>query len=588
MKKIICFIITLILISNTSLVFAESSPWADPYIKRATEENFIPEIIGENYTDNLSRSEFTHLAVRLISKLCSITDEDVIKDADTSVFTDTKSPYISAAYSFGIVSGTGYKTFSPDSDITRQEAAKILANTYFFLKDIPSSAAKVYYKDYDEISNWAKPYVDTVSSLSLMEGKEDGSFAPLEAYTKEQGIVTFLRLYDRILSDGGIQPPMNNKNPEISGMLSVKDGYLFDGENYILLKGINLGGWLLMETWMNPVMTTGFTAYSDLLAVLESRFGDKKTETLIASYEENFITEKDFERIEALGFNCVRIPFWYRNFTDKKGNYLPDSKGHKRIDWALEQCEKHDLYAILDMHGCPGGQSMDHSTGITGMNELYDNEKNLKIMENVWVNIAKRYKDNKYIAAYDIMNEPQNNGDWSGKRAWRPESLDAVSRTNAVYDRMIKAIRRVDQNHIITVEGIWSIDTLPDPNEYGWTNMMYQLHIYDTSEDMINYRVNELIYAREKYGVAAYVGEYNSKGMERYASDRYEENMISSTKWTYKTVNVWYDGWGLYNKNTDGFNISTSSYDDITKAYSDEVITENGFDLNLFEYLKIK
>ncbi len=585
MKKIICTI--LIFILTMSVAFATPSDWAKDYIEKGVFLGLVPDNLSEDYQEDLTRAEFSHLSIKLISAMTGTADTDIIKDADSSIFKDTNDPYISAAYSLGIISGTDEGSFLPDNNINRQEAAKILVNTYSFLKDLPPSASEKPYTDYDKISDWAKPYVNMASSLSLMEGLDDGSFSPFNTYTREQAIVTFIRLYETIILNGGISLS-SNKNPEITGMLSVKDGYLFDGEKNVLLNGINLGGWLLIETWMNPVDATGYTAYSDLISVLGSRFGEYKAHNLISLYEESYITEKDFETIEALGFNCVRIPFWYRNFTDANGNYLPNSSGHKRIDWAIEQCKKHNIYIILDMHGCPGGQSMDHSTGVTGRNELYDNEKNLKIMENVWVNIAKKYKDNEYIAAYDIMNEPQNNGGWSGENAWQPGSIDAVSRTNSVYDRMIKAIRKVDKNHVITVEGIWSVDTLPDPKDYGWENMMYQLHIYDTSKYMIDYRIKELTDARENYGVAAYVGEYNSKGMERYARDKYLENSVNTSKWTYKTVNVWYDGWGLFNKNTKGFNISTSSYDDMALAYSDEILTENGFKLNLFEYLMIK
>ena len=31
-----------------------------------------------------------------------------------------------------------------------------------------------------------------------------------------------------------------------------------------------------------------------------------------------------------------------------------------KTDWAVEMAQKHGLYVILDMHGLPGGQSMDH------------------------------------------------------------------------------------------------------------------------------------------------------------------------------------------------------------------------------------
>ena len=259
-----------------------------------------------------------------------------------------------------------------------------------------------------------------------------------------------------------------------------------------------------------------------------------------------------------------------------------------RLDWVVEECGKRGMYVILDMHGCPGGQSMNHGTGEIGRNELYNNEQKLDMMERLWIEIAKRYKNSPIVAAYDIMNEPQNNAGYFGERAWQAESPEAVRLTNSVYDRMIKAIRTVDKRHIITVEGVWSMDVLPNPEEYGWENMMYQLHIYDDTVEMIDKRAKELIKARDEWGVAVIVGEYNSGTLEQYAKDLYEKNGISRVKWTYKTVGDNLGNWGLYNKKIEKLDIRTASYFELKKLFGTEMRTENGFEFNQDEYEKIK
>lgn len=49
-------------------------------------------------------------------------------------------------------------------------------------------------------------------------------------------------------------------------------------------------------------------------------FRRRKAYELINIYEDNWITEYDLDRIVELGFNCVRVPFWFRNFYyDDKG-----------------------------------------------------------------------------------------------------------------------------------------------------------------------------------------------------------------------------------------------------------------------------
>ena len=590
MKKLLSALI-IISLSVSLFAYAESdySDWAKDYIDTALSVGILPQDMQNNYKNDITRLEFANIAVSLISRLYGVSEDILTKDIDTSVFKDTNDKNVSVAYAFGIVEGDEYGYFNPQNSITRQEAAKILVCTYYSCigNTLPLSDKNADFTDYATSSDWAKPYISTVCELSIMTGTEDGSFLPFDTYTKEQAIITFIRIYNLIKDNDLITPKFNNKNPEITDSVTTKDGRLYAGDKEVILNGINLGGWLIMESWMCPLYDPkAEIAYSDILSILNKRFGKEKTNELIKTYQDNFITENDFKIIEGLGFNCVRIPFWYKNFTDNNGNIIKNSDGYKYIDFALEQCKKHNLYAILDMHGCPGGQSVDHSTGTIGKNELYDNKKNLDIMESLWVDIAKHYKDNKYVLAYDIMNEPQNNGGKNYKNAWEPESEEAVSRTNSVYDRMIKAIRAVDKDHLISVEGIWTLNVLPNPTTMGWTNMLYQLHLYDTTEGMIDYRISECTTSRDDFDIACLVGEYNNKSFEKLATSKYIDNKISRIKWTYKTLSVNYDGWGLYDKDFKKLDINTALYTEIRDAFKS--LSTNFFKLNLLEYNMIK
>lgn len=370
----------------------------------------------------------------------------------------------------------------------------------------------------------------------------------------------------------------HNENPPIAGILSVQDGQLVtpDGEP-ITLFGVNLGGWMLMETWMGAVSNYAEDwGYYDTLEVLESRFGAEKTAALIDLYEDHFITAEDIAQIERLGFNCVRVPFWYRNFMTEDGAWLAEepaeNPGFQRLDWLLEQCGQHGIYVILDLHGAPGGQSMNHCTGKAGRNLLYTEEKNLETTERLWKAIAARYRENPVVASYDLLNEPQNNGGYTGDTAWAAESAEAVSHTNDAYDRLYRAVRAEDDAHLVSLEGVWSTTVLPDPNEMGYENMLYQLHLYDTDRGMVDYRVRELVTARKDWGVAVLVGEFNNQKRERYACGQYRKNQISYIKWTYKTVNTG-DNWGLYNGNLKRIDIKTATYEEIAECFENRLHT---------------
>ena len=384
----------------------------------------------------------------------------------------------------------------------------------------------------------------------------------------------------------------NNSNPKEMSMLTVKDGYIVNenGEN-VVLKGVNLGNWLLWESWMGfvPEYTEDW-AYYDTLEVLLDRFGEEKTAEIVKNFEDNFIIEEDIAQIEKLGFNCVRVPFWYRNFMTEDLQWFAenhdDNKGFQKLDWLISICEKYGIYVMLDLHGAPGGQSKNHCTGKAGRNELYENEEMMNATIDLWCAIAERYKDNKTVCAYDLLNEPQNNGGYEGDYNWAAESEDAVSRTNKAYDTLYKAIREIDRNHIISFEGVWSTTVLPNPNEMGYENMLYQLHLYDSEKGMIRYRVDELKTARKDWGVAVVVGEYNNHECEEYAQKKYEKNDISRIKWTYKTYNAG-NTWGIFNKDVERIDIKTASYEEILTFIKENTKTET-FNFNAEEMANLR
>lgn len=388
------------------------------------------------------------------------------------------------------------------------------------------------------------------------------------------------------------------------------EGYLSKNDGSVIqLRGVNFGGWLLQETWMCPVLafngditvkngTENGWANLDTLNEMEKRFGKEETARLIKSYQDNYITEWDFENVKNMGFNCIRIPFWYRNFmSDEEGTYITEdddiNPGFQKLDWSCDMAEKYGLYLIFDMHGCPGGQNGDHSSGKTGRNYLYKETRYQDIMEELWVKIADRYKSRACIAAYDIMNEPFNNADAAhnvqskyAADVWDNGDINKL-RVN-VYDRMIKAIRRADPYHVITVEGIWRLHLLPKPSEYSWTNVMYQLHSYDSDDETTAALVTSLDNYRKWYKTAGLMGEFNPSVYNNKAVKQMNEKGISYTMWNYKTAMLLNDSkWGLYHKTYSAAELSavcgsatdkvTSSWDGVSfslKSLSDsEILT---------------
>jgi len=111
---------------------------------------------------------------------------------------------------------------------------------------------------------------------------------------------------------------------ELSALKAV-DGIIVNEEGeQVILRGTNLSGWLVFEEWMGLANVKDGTELTDTLI---ERFGYEKAMELLNTYYDNYITENDFDIMAAMGFNCIRIPFWYRNFTDENGEWRLNENG---------------------------------------------------------------------------------------------------------------------------------------------------------------------------------------------------------------------------------------------------------------------
>ena len=209
-KKIILSAMTTV-ISATALLttsaFADDmSGWALSEYEAATSAGLVSySVVSNNLKENITRKEFCELAVNLYKKL---TNENLIEPAG-SPFTDTDSVAVAQAYCYGLVSGTGDNTFTPDRLVTREEAAKMLVSTLtaaevpFNLSDGETDAYVIESFDDDyNVSSWAKAAVITSLNYSLMNGINDSTFGAKDATTREQAIASVNRSYNAFGNSG--------------------------------------------------------------------------------------------------------------------------------------------------------------------------------------------------------------------------------------------------------------------------------------------------------------------------------------------------------------------------------------------------
>lgn len=328
------------------------------------------------------------------------------------------------------------------------------------------------------------------------------------------------------------------------------------------LYGTNFGGWRLHEPWMSPL--AGASNEWDARNILTDRFGKDAVWDLYNAYWDSWITDIDFKNIAEAGLNCIRLPIYALNYMDDEGNWRLDETGTidlSRIEWAVNKALENGLYTIIDLHGAPGSQNGAHHSGRQNGTLLYSTPLYQNQLVEFWETLAMRFKDNAAVAGYDLLNEPSE----SFPGGMGPEVVN-------LYDRLYHAIRTIDPDHIIIMEAIWSWDTLPNPQEKNWENVVYSLHYYQwqNNEDftVMKNSVDGWIQDAQKWGskynVPHFIGEFTLFGNAEswnYGLQQFTETGSHWTTWSYKVLGR--NNWGMYNTAKQNSNVADIDTDDL-------------------------
>ena len=173
---------------GTSSGAAGSSEWARSQIEMAISVGLVPSSVQGNYTQAITRAEFCALVVRLYENLTGQVITERVR------FNDTNDVNVQKAAAIGVVQGVGSNRFNPDGRLTREQAAVILARLSSELgRPLPTSESS--FSDQYLISSWAREAVGQVHAAGIMSGVGDNTFAPRNQITREQSIITILRIY---------------------------------------------------------------------------------------------------------------------------------------------------------------------------------------------------------------------------------------------------------------------------------------------------------------------------------------------------------------------------------------------------------
>ncbi|MDR0627640.1 MAG: glycoside hydrolase family 5 protein [Bifidobacteriaceae bacterium] len=333
-------------------------------------------------------------------------------------------------------------------------------------------------------------------------------------------------------------------------LISIRGNQLVSGSGEPLrLRGFCLGGWMCMENFI-----TGFPATESLMRQAVGRAaGTDRAEFFFERLLDQFFGPADAQFLADSGVNAIRIPISYRHFEDDMNPRVLRADGLARLDKAVAASAECGIYSIIDLHAVPGWQNQHwHSDNETHRPLFWRFKDFQDRVIWLWELLADHYKDNPWVAGYNLLNEPAD------------ETRAAVG---PFYQRLHDAIRAVDRRHLLFVDGntyATEFDIFSQP----WDQTIYTCHDYAQAglEREGEYPgvtlgrhydkaiVEAKFLQRSEYarslGLPLYVGEFGpiytgnaarDEQLYRLLDDQlaiYRDYEVSWSAWTYKDIGL--------------------------------------------------
>lgn len=276
----------------------------------------------------------------------------------------------------------------------------------------------------------------------------------------------------------------------------------------IHLRGFGLGGMLHLENFIDGYPSNEETMREGLRNVL----GEKKYNLFFDTFYKSYFTEPDAEYVHSLGLNLIRIPINYRLFEDDMNPGVIKESAFENLDRVIELCAKNQIYTIIDLHALPGSQNQHwHSDNPTHKAMFWIHKDFQDRALHLWEVIAERYKNQPWVAGYDLINEP---AEPTGEKVF------------PYYKRLYDAIQKIDPNHILFLEG----------------------NTYATEFDMFTEVWPNVVYTNHDYAVPGFIhgGDYPGYTENQYYDkDTLEQDFLKKSEFMYKhKVPIWVGEFG--------------------------------------------
>ena len=191
------------------------------------------------------------------------------------------------------------------------------------------------------------------------------------------------------------------------------------------LKGVNLGGWLVLEKWMTEDLFTGAFSSAKDQYTFDSLPGAQEA---LQKHWSTFFTESDIASLASAGFNALRIPIGYWSYDNSGTPY--QSGADAFLEQAIGWARNHNMKVLVDCHGSPGSQNGFDNSGEAGAAN-WQQPSNLQKSIDVLKVMAKKYGSNEYadvVFGLQMVNEPISwgNNNFDVTKSWTEQAYQAV------------------------------------------------------------------------------------------------------------------------------------------------------------------
>jgi glucan 1,3-beta-glucosidase len=190
-----------------------------------------------------------------------------------------------------------------------------------------------------------------------------------------------------------------------------------------MIRGVNIGSWLVIEKWMSDSLLDWATAIDQY--TFDSLPG---SDLLLRLHWETYFTEADVRKIASWGLNTLRIPIGYWSYDNEGTPFKTGADFY--LERAIHWARRHGLKVLVDCHGSPGSQNGKDSSGRVG-NVQWQTGTNLNKSIAVLQQMAKKYGSREYadvVLGLELTNEPDygGNNNFNVTKRWAEEAYHAV------------------------------------------------------------------------------------------------------------------------------------------------------------------